>query len=143
MSKLGAPHYSAREIEIWQTWAHNISTVASTLKEGETLVAYYNGVIAGFAQRSPSNLINMLYTHPDYARQGIATALLRILIDHANNEGVPELSANASRVSRAAFEQHGFFCNGEEWIERREVRIQRFLMVRRARDTQKAKSPVI
>lgn len=131
VGKLGAPHYNSREIEIWQTWAHNTSTVANTLKQGETWVAFYNGAIAGFAQRSPANQINMLYSHPNCARLGIATQLLEFLINNAKHDGISELTAKASRVSRALFEKHGFRCNGEEWVERRDVKIQRFLMMRR------------
>ena len=130
VKKLGAPHYSQREIDTWQTWAHNKSIVKNTLREGETLLAWHSGIIAGFAQRSPANRINMLYTHPAYARQGIASKLLHRLTNHAIYDGVPELFAHASRVSRAIFEQQGFTCGGEEWVERRDVRIQRFLMLK-------------
>ncbi|WP_190294877.1 GNAT family N-acetyltransferase [Marinobacter sp. R17] len=124
----GATSYEPDVIEVWRQWGESTQAIALTLSQGQTLIAQHSGRIAGFAQRQPHDHINMLYTHPDFARRGIASALLEELLISARRDGVRELSADASRVSRPLFEKHGFKAGEAEWIERENLRIERFPM---------------
>ncbi|WP_165495719.1 GNAT family N-acetyltransferase [Marinobacter halodurans] len=128
ITELGAASYEQAVIEVWRKWGENTQAIALTLSQGQTLIAQHSGRIAGFAQRHPDNHINMLYVHPDFARRGIASALLEELLISARRERVRELSVNASRVSRSLFEKHGFKAGEAEWVERENLKIERFPM---------------
>lgn len=125
---LGQAHYEPDAIAAWATWGSGVQTIAITLSQGQTLIAQHSGRIAAFAQRHPQSHINMLYTHPDFSRRGIATALLEELFATAKREGLTELTVDASRASRALFRRAGFEGSESEWITRENVSIERFPM---------------
>ena len=65
--------------------------------------------------------IKSMRTHPDFLRQGLAAALLEVIIDHARGEGVTVLSLETG--SGPAFEpalalyRRGGFVNGEAFAD--------------------------
>lgn len=128
ISELACNDYPPDALEAWSRWGNNIHAIALTLSRGQTLIAQHSGRIAGFAQRHPRSYVNMLYTHPDFARRGIGRALLEELLISARREQVKHLTVDASRVSRALFEDVGFVGGEPEWVEREKVRIERFPM---------------
>jgi ribosomal protein S18 acetylase RimI-like enzyme len=54
-----------------------------------------------------------LVTLPAWQRQGIATAVLRTMLDALRAEGVPMASLHASRAGRALYEREGFQASNE------------------------------
>ncbi|WP_169334070.1 GNAT family N-acetyltransferase [Marinobacter nanhaiticus] len=128
ISQLARNDYPPDALEAWSRWGKDIHAIALTLSRGQTLIAQHSGRIAGFGQRCPRSHINMLYTHPDFARCGIGRALLEELLSSARREQVTHLTVDASRVSRALFEKAGFVGGEPEWVEREKVRIERFPM---------------
>lgn len=128
VKELGQAYYEPDAIAAWATWGSSAQTIALTLSQGQTLIAQHSGRIAAFAQRHPQSHINMLYTHPDFSRKGIATALLEELFAAAKRDGLSELTVDASRASRALFAKAGFEGSESEWITRENVSIERFPM---------------
>ncbi|WP_111496559.1 GNAT family N-acetyltransferase [Marinobacter bohaiensis] len=128
VSVLGAGHYEPEVIEAWRRWADHPHAVAQLLSQGMTLIAQHSGRIAAFGQRHPAGHINMLYTHPNFAQRGLGQALLEEMIDAAKREGLSGLSVDASRISRSLFEKNGFRGDSPEWVERDNLRIERFPM---------------
>lgn len=128
INELARNEYPLDALEAWSSWGKNMHTIAVTLSRGQTIIAQHSGRIAGFAQRHPRSHVNMLYTHPDFARCGIGRALLEELLISARREQVKHLTVDASRVSRALFENAGFVGGEPEWVEREKVRIERFPM---------------
>jgi GNAT superfamily N-acetyltransferase len=54
-----------------------------------------------------ATLLN-IWTHPDYRRRGIATRLIRRLIDEAREAGVSCIDLSASKMGRPVYEKLGF-----------------------------------
>lgn len=50
----------------------------------------------------------MLYVHPDFARRGAASTLLRQVVQAARAAGIRRLYTEASITARAVFEEAGF-----------------------------------
>ncbi|WP_148863348.1 GNAT family N-acetyltransferase [Marinobacter fonticola] len=128
IENLARADYEPEALAAWCQWGKNTHGIGLTLNRGQTLIAQYSGRIAGFAQRQPKTHINMLYIHPDFARRGIGKALVEELALTAKREGVMRLTVNASRTSRGLFEKAGFIGSAPEWVERENVKIERFPM---------------
>ncbi|MFC7399797.1 GNAT family N-acetyltransferase [Chelatococcus sp. GCM10030263] len=88
-----------------------------------TLVATIGGSAVGFASLKGKDHIDMLYVHPSFARQGIATMLCDALEKLAAARGARRLTVDASDTARPFFEGRGFEAEsrntvtvGDEWL---------------------------
>jgi putative acetyltransferase len=99
--------YSTEQIGVWgrdrdeTEWADN-------RRGANTLVAVDGDRIAGFIDLDESGYIDMLFVSPDFARRGVATALLGAVLDTAIRRAIPELTVHASLTARPFFERHDF-----------------------------------
>ena len=71
-------------------------------------MALVDGELAGFASLNGAETIDMLYVDPEFARRGVATALLDALTRLAAARGAKTLTADVSDTARPLFERQGF-----------------------------------
>lgn len=121
---LGAPHYSAVQLE---AWARELAVLKTVLLHDE------NG-LAGFVAYDEGGHIDLLYTRPGAQRRGVASSLLR----HVQRE-LPciDLFTESSSAAKAFFLRQGFDVVEAQQVVRRGVALQRFAM-RKAVAKQKA-----
>ena len=88
-----------------------------------TLVATRDGEIAGFASLKGADLVEMIYVDPEYAREGVGTALLDALEKIARARGASKLTADVSDTAKPLFDRRQFVSDrrnikpvGEEWL---------------------------
>jgi GNAT superfamily N-acetyltransferase len=62
-----------------------------------------------------AHILNV-YTHTEYRRQGIATTLLKEIIEYAKSTPIKRISLNASEEGRPVYEQLGFQASDDEMI---------------------------
>jgi putative acetyltransferase len=99
--------YDAEQVSVWGR-ERNAAEWAEKRRAAYTLVAVEAGSVAGFIDLDESGYIDMLFVNPDFARQGVATALLGAVLDAAAKRGLPELTVHASLTARPFFELHRF-----------------------------------
>ena len=73
---LAEEDYSEGQREAWASLADDIARFRTKLAGGLTLVATINGEPVGFASLKGADTLEMLYTHPEFARRGVATTLV-------------------------------------------------------------------
>jgi putative acetyltransferase len=73
-----------------------------------TWVAIEDGQVAGFIDLQPNGLIDMLFVHPEFQRQGVATALLARVEAEAGEAEMPVLHTYSSITAQTFFEVSGF-----------------------------------
>lgn len=127
---LGPQAYDARQVRMWARFPEDMGAFGSSLREGVTLVAEVDGVAAAFAQLQPTDHVQFLYCHGDYARRGLATSLLRDLETWAAEAGVRHLTTDASRLSRPLFAREGYVVDVVEIVNRFGVSFERFKMTK-------------
>ena len=71
-------------------------------------MALVDGEPAGFASLKGAETIDMLYVEPDFARQGVATALIDALVRLAAARGAKTLTSDVSDTARPLFDRRGF-----------------------------------
>jgi putative acetyltransferase len=92
------------------------------------LVPESEGLLAGFASYTEDGYLDLLFTHPAFARRGVATQLYLHVESVLRTAGVEKISTHASLAARSFFEHHQFQIDAEEQVERRGVYLRRFAM---------------
>ena len=100
--------YGEAQREAWAARADDEAAFMQRLTGALTLVASVDGTVAGFATLEGSDRVGMLYVAPDYARRGIASALLDALKRLASGRGASRLTTDASDTAREFFMMRGF-----------------------------------
>lgn len=106
--ELTATAYDETQRYAWASRTPNLDTWQHRLESLETLVAEEADQLAGFISYELTGQIDLIYTAPNYARKGVASALLRKAEEHLRTLGVKELLTEASVVARPFFLRHGF-----------------------------------
>ena len=104
---LAIEDYSAEQCAAWAARADD-PEFPKRLAGALTLMALIGGEPVGFASLKGADAIDMLYVDPDFARRGVATALLEALALLAAARGAKTLTSEVSDTARSLFERQGF-----------------------------------
>jgi len=72
---LAASYYSPEQIAAWAPVPPDAARWQERLSHLHTIVAETDGVLAGFASYTHDGYLDFLFTHPTFARRGVATRL--------------------------------------------------------------------
>lgn len=112
----GSTAYSAAQCAAWAARADDAQAWAQRLQENWVRVAVDDeGEIAGFGGICMPGHIDLLFTAPHAARQGVASLILEDLLALAAAMGAREVTVDASDIARPLLARHGF-----EQVESRE-----------------------
>jgi putative acetyltransferase len=106
--EIASRDYTASQIGAWAPDEIDEAQFAQNRTTNPTWVAEVGGRIAGFSDLEPDGHVDMLYVHPDFARQGVAKALLEHVEDAARAAPLHRLYTEASITARPVFEAMGF-----------------------------------
>ena len=123
IEELATDSYDADQRTAWIETAEDMNAFSARLASGLTLVVGAAGQYQGFATLKDNTLLDLLYVHPHFARQGIATALVDALERIAAARGSSAISVDASDTSLLLFEQRGYIATqrnsrhlGDVWL---------------------------
>jgi putative acetyltransferase len=125
---LAAPFYSPEQISAWAPATPDVERWQQRLASLHTIVAESDGVLSSFASYRHDGYLDLLFTHPRFARRGIATRLYLRVESILRSEGCPRVFTHASLAARLFFEHHGFHLDAEECVECRGEYLRRFAM---------------
>lgn len=94
----------------------------------ELLIAENGCSIVGFIGFSLDGHIDLLFTAPGFARQGVASALYAAAEQQLRAAGARELFTEASLVAQAFFARQGFSVQQAQTVTRGAVILPRMLM---------------
>lgn len=94
-------------------------------------VAEQDGKIVGFTDLTEDGLLDHLYVHWHYQRQGIASELVSCLEKEARQRGLAQIETDASRTARPFFERRGYVVQAHQEVLRRGVILDNFHMIKR------------
>ncbi len=114
---LAAAHYSERQCHAWAPIPPDLSRWRERLAGLTTLLALREGALAGFISYAADGYIDLLFTHPESARLGVATALYREVESALCRQGCTELYTEASLAGRPGFERWGFSVSEEQQVQ--------------------------
>jgi len=105
---INARDYSQEQLNAWAPKNINRNSWHERFSSSITYVAAENDIIVGFGNLTDDGWIDMLYTHKDHQRKGIASAILLKLMEDAKSSGFTTLHTEASIVAEPLFEAYGF-----------------------------------
>ena len=105
---LAAEDYDEEQRAAWAAAVEDVEAFANKLAGALTIIAETGGAIAGFASLKDNMHVDMLYTHPAFARRGVATALMQALEKLAQARGSEKLTGDVSDTALPLFEKLGF-----------------------------------
>jgi putative acetyltransferase len=114
---LAEDYYDDDQRAAWAARAEDESAFAAKLAGALTIVALVEQEIAGFASLAKNQTIDMLYVHPDFARQGVGSRLLDALEKLAAARGTSMLDVEASDAARDFFTKRGFTSQSRNTVE--------------------------
>ena len=126
--ELTAGAYDETQRYAWASRTPHLDTWRERLESLETLVAEEGSDLAGFISYEKDGHIDLVFTAPNYARRGIASALYHEAEQQLKELGVTELKTEASVVARPFFERHGFEVADEQRVTVRGAQFLRYLM---------------
>jgi putative acetyltransferase len=114
---LAADFYDEDQRAAWAARAGDEAAFAAKLAQALTIVALVDKEIAAFAALEKNKTIEMLYVHPDFARQGVGATLLDALEKIAAARGTTTLEVEASDAARDFFTKRGFTAQSRDTVE--------------------------
>jgi putative acetyltransferase len=123
IDELAEDDYSESQREAWASAAEDEDKFGKRLAGQLTLVATVESSPVGFASLKGKDHVDLLYVHPGFARQGVATALCDALEKLAAARGATALTVEASDTAEAFFSARGYAGQqrntvsvGDEWL---------------------------
>lgn len=120
--------YTIEQLDAWAPKDPDIYRWKASLNKNHTLVVVDQDEIIGFGDLGETGYLDRLYVKKDYLHKGVATLILSQLEKYAKTKGVVYMNTAASLTSKSFFEKKGFVVLSDQVVERRGVRIMRFLM---------------
>jgi putative acetyltransferase len=103
VEELAREDYSEAQVEAWTAQADDEEAFAQKLAGELTIVALVAGEIAGFARLKGADQLDMLYVHPHFARQGVATLLCEAMEKLAGARKTTTITTDASDCAQGFF----------------------------------------
>jgi putative acetyltransferase len=125
---LASQFYSPEQLAAWAPIAQDEARWRDRLAALHTIVIEADGLIAGFASYTDNGYLDFIFTHPNFARRGIATKLYHRVEAALIAAGVSMVTSHVSLAARAFFERQGFQVDAEETVECRGTHLRRFAM---------------
>jgi putative acetyltransferase len=128
---LAAGFYNPEQLKAWAPAEPNADRWRERLAQARTLVMEHDAAIAGFVAYDLKGHVDLLYTHPNFARRGIATRLCAAVERELRAAGVSRIFTEASLAARPFFEHRGFQVITEETVACRGQQLRRYAMEKR------------
>ena len=135
---LAVSYYSPDQIAAWAPVPPDAARWQERLSHLHTIVAESDGILAGFASYTHDGYLDFLFTHPTFARRGVATRLYQRVESALRTVSAPRVTTHASLAARPFFDRHGFQLDAEEWVECRGAYLRRFAMHKQLRNERNA-----
>jgi putative acetyltransferase len=123
IAELAREDYSEEQCEAWIAVAEDQAGFQKRLQDQLTLIASFDGEIAGFASLKGADSVDMIYVDPEFARKGVGAALLDALARLAAARGTKSLTSDVSDTAKPLFERLGYAAQrrnlvtlGDEWL---------------------------
>lgn len=123
-------YYDQKQKNVWAPLPADMDFWYRRFAQTHPWVALVHQRVAGFIELDEQGHIDCLYVDPDFQQQGIGAALLQHVIQQAQQQGLTQLSTDASRCARTLFLQHGFTEQNIQVVRRRGVMLANHQMLR-------------
>ncbi|MBK1881830.1 GNAT family N-acetyltransferase [Luteolibacter pohnpeiensis] len=115
--EIASEDYTLEQCLAWSDRQPNPKHWEQRCQKKKPFVAVIGGRIAGFLELDPDGHIDCAYSHPEFARQGVMTALVHHARRVAEEAGTRRMWVEASICARPLFEKCGFVVQRENLVD--------------------------
>jgi len=126
--------YNKAQKNAWANKLIDYKAWEERLARTKPFLLLINNQVAGFIELEADGHIDCTYVHPNYQRQGVASSLLKYVIDVAEKTALTTLTVDASMVAKPFFESVGFKVKNENKVMRNGVVLINYLMTKKVND---------
>ena len=121
---VNASDYTKAQLAVWATDEPDLKQWDQSLQSHFSVVALENDTLIGFGDIDQTGYLDRLFTHADYQRRGVATAIC-----HQLEQAVAgRIVTHASITARPFFESRGYQVVREQQVARQGVLLTNFVM---------------
>lgn len=120
--------YTLEQIQVWCPDNPDYEKWKAQLEKTKPYLFIVDRSIAGFVELEKCGHIDRFYVHPQFARRGVATALLKHVFDVARSNGLNLLYTEASHLIKPLFENHGFKTIRRNVVNRNGIELDNWIM---------------
>lgn len=128
---LASPAYTSEQLQAWAPEPPDLERWRQKLSVQTLLLAEHQGDLLGMLGYELDGHVDVLFTHPDHVRKGVAKQLHAEAERRLLRHGVRELFTEASEIARPFFAQQGYQVELREEVTARGVALHRYRMRRR------------
>ena len=125
---LAAPFYNQAQLDAWAPAVADPAKWHARVSPQQTFIADCGGRAGAFIAWDWTGHIDFMFTHPEFARRGLARALYVSAEEALRRHGAPRLFAEVSLAARPFFESCGFVAEREREVECRGQHLHQFIM---------------
>ncbi len=127
--KVNIQHYTQEQVAVWAPKT-SLSTEKWEKKFERTnpFVAIVGEHIVGFAEFEPDGHIDCFYTHHNWIKKGVGSALMNAIYKEATHKGISRIFAEVSITAKPFFEKHGFSTVKEQTVSKNGVKLVNYKM---------------
>lgn len=120
--------YSEEQKCVWAPSPIDYMSWRKRLELKRPYLLLINEQLAGFIELESDGHIDCAYVSPVFQRKGVATALLKYVLDKAKSLELKLLYVEASIVAKPLFEKFGFVVDKENRIVRNDIVLKNYSM---------------
>ncbi len=139
IDELTVDDYDEDQRIAWASSAEDADEFRARLAAALTLVVQLDGEYLGFGSLKDNKTIDMLYVHPEYAGEGVGTALADALEKIAGARGAEALTVDASDTAVPFFERRGYIAAQRNSVPRDDQWLSNTTMIKRLVESQQKK----
>ena len=121
--------YNKAQKNAWAPQPIDYNKWEKRLARTKPFILLINNQVAGFMELEVDGHIDCAYVHPNYQRQGVASSLLKHVIELAEKTDLKELTVEASIVAKPFFEAFGFVMKNQNKVIRNGVVLINYSML--------------
>ncbi len=140
IEELTVDDYDEDQRVAWAATAEDAGEFRTRLANALTLIVQLDGEYLGFGSLKDNRTIDMLYVHPDFAGEGVGTALADALEKIAGARGTEAVTVDASDTAVPFFERRGYVATQRNSVPRDDQWLSNTTMVKRLAPTEPKKS---
>lgn len=140
IEELTVDDYDEDQRIAWAATAEDAGEFRTRLANALTLIVQLDGEYLGFGSLKDNRTIDMLYVHPDFAGEGVGTALADALEKIAGARGTEAVTVDASDTAVPFFERRGYVATQRNSVPRDDQWLSNTTMVKRLAPPEPKKS---
>lgn len=117
--------YTREQLSVWAQNFKNLEQWNQSLNDHYALIAIENNKIVGFGDIDTKGYLDKLYTHKDYQKIGIATAICNQLEQSVSTKTI---TTHASITAQTFFEGRGYTTIKKQSVLRNNICLFNFIM---------------